>query len=123
MALLFLASITMLLQGGALADQQDELQWTNGEDLLVEGIAWPEGSAPWTRLPDTARDDVRAPVWNLSRHSAGIAIRFTTDSPSVTVLWTLTSDSFAMDHMPSTGVSGVDLYLRTASGWRWGLYF
>jgi hypothetical protein len=119
MTVLFLASITMLLQGGALADQQDELQWTNGEDLLVEGIAWPEGSAPWTRLPDTARDDVRAPVWNLSRHSAGIAIRFTTDSPSVTVLWTLTSDSFAMDHMPSTGVSGVDLYLRTASGWRW----
>jgi hypothetical protein len=119
MAALLLASITMLLLGGAPADQRDELQWTDGEDLLVEGIAWPAESAPWTRLPDAARDDVRAPVWNLSRHSAGIAIRFMTDSPSVTVLWTLTSDSLDMDHMPSTGVSGVDLYLRTASGWRW----
>jgi hypothetical protein len=58
-------------------------------------------------------------VWNLSRHSSGIAIRFVTDSPDVRVQWVLTSDSLDMPHMPSTGVSGLDLYLRTDTGWRW----
>jgi hypothetical protein len=33
--------------------------------------------------------------------------------------WTLTSASLAMPHMAATGVSGLDLYVQTTSGWRW----
>ena len=93
--------------------------WIDGMELTVEGMGWPDETAGWSRLPDHARDTVRDPVWNLSRHSAGIAIRFVTDSPDVRVEWVLTSDSLDMPHMPSTGVSGLDLYQRTDSGWRW----
>ena len=44
-------------------------------------------------VPDDARGKVRDAVWNLSRHSAGITIRFVTDSPEIGVEWTLTSDA------------------------------
>ena len=111
--------IMSAVAGTSLAADEEEIAWTEGSALAVEGAGWPSESAPWTRLPDSARDDVRDPVWNLSRHSAGLAIRFTTDSPSLDVEWALTSDKLDMPHMPSTGVSGIDLYMRTDAGWRW----
>ncbi len=100
-----------------------ETNWTDANDLLVEGRAFEERKAPWDRLPARAEDLVRPPVWGNSRHSAGIAIRFLSDSPSIEVRWKLTGDRLEMKHMPATGVSGVDLYVRTNlpgnSGWRW----
>ena len=100
-----------------------ETNWTDANDLLVEGRAFEERKAPWDRLPARAEDLVRPPVWGNSRHSAGIAIRFLSDSPSIEVRWKLTGDRLGMKHMPATGVSGVDLYVRTNlpgnSGWRW----
>src|SRR5690606_31103153 len=63
---------------------------------------------------------VRDAVWNLSRYSSGIVVPFTTDAPAIKVRWTLTSDRLAMPHMPATGVSGLDLYVRDEQGrWRW----
>lgn len=61
------------------------------------------------RLPESARSVVREAVWNLSRNSAGLYLQFTTDSPDITVEYTV-SGGYAMPHMPATGVSGVDLY-------------
>ena len=51
-------------------------------------------------------------VWYLSRNSAGIAVRFVTDATSVACRWKLRSGNLAMPHMPATGMSGVDLYIR-----------
>lgn len=61
------------------------------------------------RLPESARRVVRDAVWNLSRNSAGLYLQFTTDSPDITVEYTVRG-AHAMPHMPATGVSGVDLY-------------
>jgi hypothetical protein len=48
-----------------------------------------------------------------------LCVRFVTDAAAVSVRWSLTSGSLALPHMPATGVSGVDLYARSASGsWR-----
>ena len=100
-----------------------ETTWTDAGSLMVEGRAFEDRNSPWDRLPARAEGVVRAPVWGNSRHSAGIAIRFLSDSPSIEVRWKLTSDRLDMPHMPATGVSGVDLYVRTDlpgnSGWRW----
>jgi hypothetical protein len=47
-------------------------------------------------------------------------VRFTTDSPQIQAQWELTSPNLAMPHMPATGVSGLDLYVRDDRGqWRW----
>lgn len=100
--------------------QQPALGWTDGDALTVEGRGWHEANAPWTRLPQTAASSVRKAVWDLSRHSAGIAIRFVTDASEIHARWSLASDRLAMPHMPATGVSGVDLYARDDGGrWRW----
>jgi hypothetical protein len=97
--------------------------WTDADTLQVEGRAFDDRKSPWDRFPARAEGVVRAPVWGNSRHSAGIAIRFLSDSPSIDVRWRLTSERLEMPHMPATGVSGVDLYVRTDlpgnSGWRW----
>jgi len=59
-------------------------------------------------------------VWRLSRHSAGMCVRFAADSTRIAVRYKLSSSSRAMPHMPATGASGVDLYAADAHGkWRW----
>ncbi len=85
----------------------------------MEGQAWRDTRDPYGRMPARAEDLVRKPVWDLSRHSAGLAVRFATDAATIRARWTLRNERPAMPHMPATGVSGLDLYVKLASGWRW----
>ncbi|MCB9891399.1 MAG: SGNH/GDSL hydrolase family protein [Planctomycetes bacterium] len=99
---------------------QDDRHWIDARTLTIEGQGWTDTEAPWDRLPARAKALVREQVWNLSRHSAGIAVRFVSDTPRLDARWTVTSKSLAMPHMPASGVSGLDLYARDAnSHWRW----
>ena len=93
--------------------------WFEIQHLGLEGQGWRETKSPFDRLPAKADGVVRKPVWNLSRHSAGISVRFVTDAKTIEAKWTLTS-RLAMPHMPATGVSGLDLYVNAPDGiWRW----
>ena len=97
-----------------------EIRWFDVESWGVEGKGWQDTKAYYDRLPAKAEGVVRQPVWELSRHSAGMVVRFRTDATTVRVRWGLTSANLALAHMPSTGVSGVDLYARDHEGkWRW----
>lgn len=94
--------------------------WYDVRLVGVEGQGWTKTKAPFDRLPAKAEKIVRKPVWGLSRHSAGLCVRFITDATTLYATWKLTSSRLAMPHMPATGVSGLDLYVRTKSGkWRW----
>jgi lysophospholipase L1-like esterase len=74
----------------------------------------------YDRFPTDAKAKVTPQVWGLSRHSAGMAVRFKTDSPEIHVRYKLLLDALGMPHMPATGVSGVDLYAKDPEGkWRW----
>ena len=96
-----------------------ETVWTDGSSLEVEGKGWADTKGAFDRLPDSAEDKFNPTAWDLSKHSAGLCVRFRTDAPSVSVRWSLTSEALDMPHMPATGVSGVDLYARHDSGpWR-----
>lgn len=104
----------------AKADPKSDVLWYDVREVGVEGQGWSDTKAPFDRLPGKADGVVRAPVWGLSRHSAGLAVRFTTDATAIHARWTLTSPNLAMPHMPATGVSGLDLYVKTPEGkWRW----
>jgi GDSL-like Lipase/Acylhydrolase family/N-terminus of Esterase_SGNH_hydro-type/N,N-dimethylformamidase beta subunit-like, C-terminal len=100
-------------------DPKDSLVWYDIRLLDIEGRGWSDTKAPFDRLPAKAEGKVPPAVWNLSRHSAGLAARFVTDSPTVHLKWSLTSDRLAMPHMPATGVSGLDLYVRANADGRW----
>jgi lysophospholipase L1-like esterase len=83
-----------------------------------------DGAVGYSRLPSEAEEQVRQPVWNLSQHTAGMEIRFTTDASLVNVKYVATGN-LQMPHMPATGVSGLDLYLKDAAGklqWVRGAY-
>ena len=98
----------------------DATLWYDVRLAGVEGQGWAETAAPFDRLPAKAESLVRPDVWNLSRHSAGLCVRFITDATSLQARWTLTSDRLDMPHMASSGVSGLDLYVRDDAGaWRW----
>lgn len=102
------------------AVEQDGVRWFDIRQLGVEGQGWQDTAAPYDRLPAKAQGKVRDAVWNLSRHAAGLCVRFVTDSDTLHARWTLTSERLAMPHMPATGVSGLDLYARDDHGrWRW----
>jgi hypothetical protein len=102
------------------AKAEGEVLWYDARLLGVEGQGWSETRAPLDRLPAKAEKLVRPAVWGLSRHSAGLCVRFVTDAATIQARWALTSKNLAMPHMPATGVSGLDLYVRMAGGkWRW----
>lgn len=98
---------------------QDNLVWTDVKDWPLEGRAFAKRAAPYDRLPERAQGVVRDAVWNLSRHSAGMCVRFATNSPELRIRYRLTSDRLSMVHMPATGVSGIDLYGYDGERWRW----
>jgi hypothetical protein len=101
-------------------DSSTNVRWFDIRELGLEGQGWTDTAAPFDRLPSRAEGVVREPVWNLSRHSAGLAVRFVTDATALKARWTLTSDSLDMPHMPATGVSGLDLYVKDEEGvWHW----
>jgi lysophospholipase L1-like esterase len=96
--------------------------WHNVTAWGVEGRAWTEMPRKrwFDRFPAAAEGTVTPAVWSLSRHSAGMMVRFRTDATDLWVHYLLYSERLAMFHMPATGVSGVDLYARDEQGkWRW----
>lgn len=83
----------------------------------IEGQGWSD--IGFNRLPAKAENTVREAVWSLSRHAAGLSIRFTTDAESLQITYEV-DGNYAMNHMPATGVSGIDLYGKDESGqWLW----
>lgn len=95
---------------------QRGITWHDVRAWGVEGKGWRRTARYFDRFPAHAEGVVRDAVWNLSRHSAGMSVRFRTDSEDIRVRYTLLSDRLGMPHMPPTGVSGLDLYARDESG-------
>ncbi|GAA4472341.1 SGNH/GDSL hydrolase family protein [Novipirellula rosea] len=98
------------------------IDWYDVTQWGVEGRILPDQERQqwFDRLPASAQDSVTKNVWNLSRDSAGMMVRFTTDATAIHVHYKLKDAGLAMPHMPATGVSGVDLYARDNHGdWRW----
>ena len=113
-----LGAALLICMGTLEAAAADDLTWKDGTALTLEGKGWTATEAPYDRLPAKAKGVVRDPVWDLSRDSAGMRVRFVTDATEISVQWTLLNAGLAMPHMPATGVSGVDLYAKQPDG-RW----
>lgn len=94
-----------------------DLLWYDIRELGVDGRAFDDTESYYDRLPVRAQGVVPDMVWELSKRSAGICVRFETDAKEIHGRWTLRYPEMALDHMPALGVSGLDLY-----GWhddRW----
>ncbi len=99
-----------------------DAQWHDVTKWGVEGRGWgdQERKRWYDRLPAKADGKVTPAVWNLSRDSAGMMVRFKTDAKAIYTRYELSKPTLGMPAMPATGVSGLDLYARDEKGqWRW----
>lgn len=109
----------LLLAGALTAAAQDVpvVYHDITEGYPVLGTLAPDATEKFTRLPDSLREVVRKELWDLGLNSAGLSVRFRSDSPRLKARWH-SRNKFAMNHMTPTGIRGLDLYvLQDDSTW------
>lgn len=70
----------------------------------------------YERLPDSLQNISRKPLWDLGRNSAGLAVRFRSNSTCIAAKWEVLNN-FSMNHMTPTGIKGLDLYCLQDGKW------
>ena len=95
------------------------LKWIDGRTLPLEGRAFDDTAAYYDRLPANVSTNVNGGVRSMKHHTAGMQFRFTTDSKRLVFKWIPYTRRLSMDHMPSTGVSGIDVYRLDANAENW----
>jgi len=93
--------------------------WFDIRKFEVEGRGWNDTKDFYDRLPARAKSLLRKPVWELSRNSAGLCVRFVTDATTLRARWALTESWLYLPNMTAIGKSGLDLYVKTEKGWHW----
>jgi hypothetical protein len=97
-----------------------ELEWYDARKFTVEGLGFHDLKSPFDRLPGRAEGVVRPEVWNLSRDSAGVLVRFIAGTTAIHARWKLTGKSLAGANITAVASSGLDLYARSDAGnWHW----
>ena len=104
------------------APVEPKLSWHDVTTWGVEGRAFGDlARERWfDRFPASANGTVTPAVWNLSRDSAGMMVRFKTNSAIIWADYTLFRERLNGVNMTPIGTSGLDLYARDDAGhWRW----
>lgn len=121
-----IATIAAILCAAALyaqkADDREapvapEIVWTSADNFPVFGKCVENTSARYERLPAEYQGVSRGAIWYLGRNSAGLYVRFRSDSKSIHVRWTSTFKNL-MNHQTPTGTRGLDLYTIYQDKWR-----
>ncbi len=108
--------------GAAKQEAEPALVWKDVTAWGVEGRAFDDlpRQAWFDRFPAQAEGRVTDAVWNLSRDSAGMMVRFKSDATVIWADYTLRKERMAGANMTAIGASGLDLYARDEQGrWRW----
>ena len=107
--------IYLYIFSSVLFSQENKVKYYGRDFFLIEGTAIADSlkESPYDRLPVSYKKVVREPVWDLSKSSAGLSVRFHTNSSSITLKWEVLND-FSMNHMADTGIKGIDLYFNNS---------
>lgn len=90
-----------------------DVVWHSADSLPLLGKCVDDASTSlrYQRIPDSLESQVKRPyLFTLGKHTAGMAIRFRSDSPTIRARWTSMARN-RMNHMTSTGTRGLDLYM------------
>ncbi len=104
----------------SISQEQKNLIYFGKDFFILEGTEINDSLKEnrYDRLPLSYKEIVRKPVWELSKASAGMSIRFFSNSTSISVKWAVLNN-FKMDHMAETGIKGIDLYFNNKSNWQY----
>lgn len=95
----------------------ESLKFIDAQELMLINKGFSDTEMYYSRLPKSLKGNVRQAVWDLGLNSAGIAVRFATNSSCIGAKWTLLNN-FHMSHMPGTGIRGIDLYTLDNGEWK-----
>ena len=98
-ALLLLISLVIKLQA--------QPAYYNADQFTLLGKTSKETETRYERLPAYLKDISRPPVWNLGKNTSGLAIRFRSNSSSISAKWVVKNNNH-MNHMTDTGTKGLD---------------
>ncbi len=103
-----------------LGNAQDSIVYYGKAHFLLEGttIADSAKARYYDRLPVAYQESVRPAVWELSKSSAGLSVRFRSNTTRIHVKWSVLNDN-TMNHMAETGIKGIDLYCRNDGAWQY----
>ena len=91
--------------------------FTDASAFPVYGKASEATKTRYQRLPAALEGVSRDAVWRLGTQSAGLYLRFRSNSTSIHARWTSTYGS-QLSNMNPTGVRGLDLYILVDGVWR-----
>ncbi len=132
-----LVAVVCLLVAGGIFAAQDEIakfdprmavekavvtngvKWIDGRYLPIEGRAFDDVEHYYDRLPSNVTTKVNGGVRSMKHHTAGMQFRFSTDSKKLVFKWVPYNGNLSMNHMPATGVSGIDIYRFDAVSGKW----
>lgn len=95
------------------------VKWIDGRSLPLEGKAFADVEWFYDRLPANISTNVNGGVRSMKHHTSGMQFRFKTDSRTLKFRWKPYNQRLARDHMPSTGVSGIDIYRFDSKRGKW----
>ena len=124
---LLAAAILMISAKPAQAQSASDLKYFGPANFTIINRAFDDTPDPYSRLPKSlqpsdslrnAADSLMKSVWSLGLNSAGIAVRFSSNTHSIGFRWLL-KNNFHMVHMAGTGIRGIDLYTYEPSTKSW----
>ena len=115
----FLISIlvTTVMLTLSLQTSAQEIVYTDASGFPLYGKVSEQTNSRYERLPSYLQGVSRPRVWELGTNSAGLFIRFRSNSTSVHVKWESMYNN-TMTHMTDTGTKGLDLYTLVDGEWR-----
>lgn len=115
--ILLISALTLLFFSIANVLSAQNVVYTDAAEFPLYGQISDKTNARYERLPSELYGVSRDPLWYLGRHSAGLFIRFRSNSTSIHVRWESTFNN-TMTHMTDTGTKGLDLYAVHNGIWR-----
>ncbi|MDE6369038.1 MAG: glycoside hydrolase family 3 C-terminal domain-containing protein [Muribaculaceae bacterium] len=100
-------------------EHKQKFTWHDASQFEILGRVYPDSLPIYARIPAFRKDVTRYEVYQLGQHSAGISIRFRSNSPTIVLKWNTVFNN-TMTHMADLGTRGLDLYYLTDEGtWRY----
>lgn len=110
--------LTSLFQLRAADAPEKPWKYVDSESLRIINKGFHDSERTYSRFPKWLKDSVREALWERQEESAGMGIRFATNSSRIGARYHLLRNGHML-HMADTGLKGSDLYiLEGDSVWR-----
>lgn len=107
-----------MAQKNAMVDTNG-VKWIDGTCLPIEGRAFNNTEHYYDRMPKTVTTNVNEGVREMTHHTSGMLFHFRTDSKNLHFKWKPYQPWLSLNHMPATGVSGIDVYRFDEASGSW----